>query len=185
MRHGMQTRKKRNALPPRMPRRSKSSNAGLCKICCLDFTARSRRRYRKSVPYRTCSATLKLFENPLRDRVSEVHAVGIRKENNAIEPEDVECVGELLQGGIDIRQGEAGETSKTVRPCLNEFGREFVTPARQSPRSGAISRFYWRPPSQSSWFLKTGSTSAKVQPFITFSPRTGGHSCGAVGNAGC
>ena len=41
-------------------------------------------------------AALQFFENRLQDRVSEVHAVGIRKENKAIEPEDVECVGELL-----------------------------------------------------------------------------------------
>ena len=37
-------------------------------------------------------AALKLFENRLQDRVSEVHAGRIRKENKAIEPEDVECV---------------------------------------------------------------------------------------------
>ena len=44
---------RRDALPPRMARRSKSSNAELCKTCCLDVTARSRRWYGKSVPYRT------------------------------------------------------------------------------------------------------------------------------------
>ena len=60
-------------------------------------------------------AALQFFENRLQDRVSEAHAVRIRKENKAIEPEDVECVGELLQGGIDIRHGEAGEASKPVR----------------------------------------------------------------------
>ena len=48
-------------------------------------------------------AALKFFENRLQDKVSEIHAVGIRKENKAIESEDVECVGEFLQGGIDIR----------------------------------------------------------------------------------
>jgi hypothetical protein len=37
-------------------------------------------------------AALQFFENRLQDRVSKVHAVGIRKENKAIEPEDVECV---------------------------------------------------------------------------------------------
>jgi len=48
-------------------------------------------------------ASLKFFENRLQAGVSEVHTVRIRKDNKAIEPEDVECVGELLQGGIDIR----------------------------------------------------------------------------------
>jgi hypothetical protein len=41
-------------------------------------------------------AALKFFENRLQDRVSEVHASGIRKDNKAIEPEGVKCVGELL-----------------------------------------------------------------------------------------
>jgi len=61
-------------------------------------------------------AALKFFDDRFQDGVSEVHAVGIRKENKTIEPEDVECVRELLRGGIDIRrQGEAGEASKPVR----------------------------------------------------------------------
>ena len=41
-------------------------------------------------------AVLKFFEDRLQGRVSEAHAVGIREENKAIKPEDVECVGELL-----------------------------------------------------------------------------------------
>ncbi len=59
-----------------------------------------------------------------------------------IEPEDVECVREFLQGGIDIRQGKAGETSEPIRPCMDEFGREFVAAARQGPRFGAIPRVH-------------------------------------------
>jgi hypothetical protein len=41
-------------------------------------------------------AALEFFENGLQGGVSKIHAVGIRKENKAIEPEDVEGVGELL-----------------------------------------------------------------------------------------
>ncbi len=41
-------------------------------------------------------AALKFFEDTLQDGVSEVNAVGVREENKAIEPEDVECVGEFL-----------------------------------------------------------------------------------------
>src|SRR5260370_6922421 len=84
-------------------------------------------------------AALKSFEDRVQDRASEVHAVGIREENKAIEPEDVQCVRELLQRGIDIRQGKAGETSESVWPFMNELGREFVAAARQSPSFGAIS----------------------------------------------
>jgi hypothetical protein len=39
--------------------------------------------------------SLKFFEDRLQDRVSEVHAVGIREKNKAIAPEDVECIGEV------------------------------------------------------------------------------------------
>ncbi len=87
-------------------------------------------------------AALKFFEDRVQDRVSEVHAVGIREENKAIEPEDVQCVRELLQRGIDIRQGKAGETSESVWSFMNELGREFVAAARQSPSFGAISRVH-------------------------------------------
>jgi hypothetical protein len=45
--------KRRDALPPRMARLSESFNSELREMRCLEFTARSRRRYGKSVPYRT------------------------------------------------------------------------------------------------------------------------------------
>src|SRR6267154_225653 len=45
--------KRHDALAPRMARLSRSSNAELRKIRCLEFMARSRRRYGKSVPYMT------------------------------------------------------------------------------------------------------------------------------------
>jgi len=69
-------------------------------------------------------------------------AVGIREENDAIELEDVEGVREFFQRGIDIGQGEAGETSEPVWPRMNELGREFIAAPRQSTRLGAISRVY-------------------------------------------
>jgi hypothetical protein len=50
-----------------------------------------------------CLAPLKFLEDRLQDWVSEVHAVGIGEENNAVETENVEGVGEFFQGGIDIR----------------------------------------------------------------------------------
>jgi hypothetical protein len=83
-------------------------------------------------------ATIQFFEEGLQGEVSKTHTVGICKENNAIEPESVEGIGEFLQGGIDIRQGEAGKVSKAVRPRTNQFGREFVSPARQSPSLGVV-----------------------------------------------
>jgi len=42
--------KKRDALPPRMARLSKSFDSELRKMRCLEFLARSRRSYGKSVP---------------------------------------------------------------------------------------------------------------------------------------
>jgi hypothetical protein len=67
-------------------------------------------------------AALKFLEDRFQESVSEVGAVGIRKEHKAIEPEDVECVREFLEGGIDIGQREAGETSEAVGSRTNEFG---------------------------------------------------------------
>lgn len=49
-------------------------------------------------------AALKLFEDWLQDRISEVHAIGIREENEAVEFKNVECVRKLLKREIDIRQ---------------------------------------------------------------------------------
>ena len=74
-------------------------------------------------------AALKFFEDRLQNRVPEVHAVGVRKKNKAIEPEGIECVGNLVKGSVDIRQRKAGETSKSVRACANEFCRELVAVA--------------------------------------------------------
>ena len=42
-------------------------------------------------------AALQFFENRFQDGISEIHAIGIRKEHNAMETEDIERVGELLQ----------------------------------------------------------------------------------------
>src|SRR6266436_10094507 len=85
-------------------------------------------------------AALKLFEDRLQSSVSQVHAPGVREENKTIEPEDVECVRQLFQRGIDIGQRDASETCKPVRSCMNEFGREFVAPPRQRPSLLAIAK---------------------------------------------
>src|SRR5438128_52254 len=87
-----------------------------------------------------CLAALKFFEDRLQSSVSEVYAPGVREENKTIESEDVDCVRELFQRGIDIRQWDASETCKPVRSCMNEFGREFVAPPCQRPSLLAISK---------------------------------------------
>jgi hypothetical protein len=43
-----------------------------------------------------CFATLQFFEDRLQHGITQVYAVGVREQYDAIEPEDVECVGELL-----------------------------------------------------------------------------------------
>jgi hypothetical protein len=101
-------------------------------------------------------------ENRLQDWVSEVQAVGIHKENN----EDVKCVRELLQGGIDIRQGETGETSKPVRSCVSEFGREFVAPPRQNPSFGVISSVHAGRTQRSDGNVDTGVTHERGGCFL-------------------
>src|SRR6266404_2225470 len=89
-------------------------------------------------------AALKLYENRLKSSVSQVHATGVREENKTIKSEDVECVRQLFQRGIYIRQGDAGETCKPVRSCINEFGGEFVAPPRQRLGLLAIAKVYPR-----------------------------------------
>jgi len=86
-------------------------------------------------------AALKFFEDRLQGRVSEVHAVGIRKENKAIEPEDIACVES--SPGRHRHPARGGRRNLQTDPVVNEpFGREFVAAARQSPRFGAISRVH-------------------------------------------
>jgi hypothetical protein len=81
-------------------------------------------------------AVLKFFENRLQDRVSDVHAVGIRKENKAIEPEDVECVGELLQ-----REASTSGKGRQAKPA-NRSGRERTSSAENSLQRRAKARAF-------------------------------------------
>src|SRR6266478_6650846 len=86
-------------------------------------------------------AAFKLLEDRLQGSVSQVHAVGVREENKTIESEDVDCVRQLLQRGIDIRQRDASETCKPVQSCMNEVGREFVARMRQRPSFQAVASY--------------------------------------------
>src|SRR6266550_728673 len=76
-------------------------------------------------------AALKFCEDRLQSSVSQIHASGVSEENQTIESEDVECVRQLFQRGVDIRQRETSETCESIRSVMNEFGREFVAPPRQ------------------------------------------------------
>src|SRR6266403_2696986 len=89
-------------------------------------------------------AALKFFEDRLQSSVSQIHAPGVREENKTIESKDVECVRQLFQRGIDIRQRETSETCEPVRSGMNEFGREFVASPRQRPSLLAITKVHSR-----------------------------------------
>src|SRR6266851_2216422 len=89
-------------------------------------------------------AALKFFEDRLQSSVSQVHTPGVREENKTIESENVDCVRQLFQRGIYIRQWDASETCKPVRSGMNEFGREFVAPTRQRPSLLAIAKVHSR-----------------------------------------
>src|SRR6266851_6937889 len=89
-------------------------------------------------------AALKFCEDRLQSSVSQIHAPGVSEENNTIESEDVECVRQLFQRGVDIRQRETSETCKSIRSGLNEIGREFVASARQRPSLLAIAKVHSR-----------------------------------------
>src|SRR6266853_3299819 len=78
-------------------------------------------------------AALKFCENRLQSDIAQVDAPGVREENKTIKSEDVDCVRQLFERGIDVRQRKASETCKPIGPRMNEFGGEFVAPPRQRP----------------------------------------------------
>src|ERR1700731_304039 len=82
--------------------------------------------------------TFQFFEDRLQHSVAQVHADGVREQHKSIEPEDVNCVRQLLQGRIDIRQRDTGKACQAVWLCANEFGCKFVAPARQSRSLGTV-----------------------------------------------
>ena len=82
--------------------------------------------------------TFQFVEDRLQHRIAQVHAVGVREQHKSIELEDVNCVRQLLQGRIDVRQRETGKARKTVWLLANEFGCKFVAPARQSRSLGTV-----------------------------------------------
>src|SRR5258706_16038381 len=89
-------------------------------------------------------AALKFCEDRLQSSVSQVHATGVREENKTIEFENIECVRQLFQRRIDIRQRQTSETCESIRSVMNEFGREFVAPPRQRPGLLAIAKVHSR-----------------------------------------
>ena len=74
--------------------------------------------------------TLEIVEDRLQCRVAEVHAVGVRKQNDPIEPEDVEYVRQLLERRVDLRLRKASEAAKPVGPPLNEVRRKLIASPR-------------------------------------------------------
>src|SRR6266404_1714147 len=89
-------------------------------------------------------AALKFCEHRLQSSVSQIHAPSVREQNKTIEFENVECVRQLFQRGVDIRQRETSETCESIRSGVNEFGCEFVTPPRQRPGLLAITKMHSR-----------------------------------------
>src|SRR5258706_6180959 len=89
-------------------------------------------------------AALKFCEHRLQSSVSQIHAPSVREQNKTIEFENVECVRQLSQRGINVGQRKASETCKPVRSCMNEFSREFVASPRQRPSLLAITKVHSR-----------------------------------------
>ena len=87
-------------------------------------------------------ATLKFLEDWLQHGIAQIHAVSVREQHNAIEPENVERVHEHVQRRVNVGQWETGQTRKPVRPLPSEFGREVIAATRQRLRFGAA---YERP----------------------------------------
>src|SRR5580704_869984 len=82
--------------------------------------------------------TFQFFEDRLQYSIAEVNAVGVREQYKSIQPEDLICVRQLLQGGIDIRQRETGKAGKAVWLGANELSCKFIAPARQRRGLGTV-----------------------------------------------
>src|ERR1700719_2095861 len=82
--------------------------------------------------------TFQFFEDRLQHSIAQVDAVGVRKQYKSIEPEDVTCVRQLLQGGVDIRQRETGKAGKAIWLRANELSGKFIAPARQNRGLGTV-----------------------------------------------
>src|ERR1700751_1488589 len=89
-------------------------------------------------------AALKLLEDRLQAAVSQVHPPGISKDNKTIESENVDCVSQLLQRGIDVRQRHTSEACEPVGSSVNEVSREFVATPRQGPSLRAVAKVHAR-----------------------------------------
>src|SRR6266852_4398702 len=89
-------------------------------------------------------AALKLFEDRLQSGVSQVDAPGVREENKTIEFEDVDCVRQLFERGIDVRQRKASETCKPVRSSMNEIIASLDHCSGASPPTGTCESFVSR-----------------------------------------
>ena len=81
---------------------------------------------------------LQLLEHGIEARVAEVDSARVAEHHDAVEPEVVECVAELGQRAVNIRQGQAGKAAVPVGPVPDHLGGELVAPAGQGTGRGVV-----------------------------------------------
>lgn len=79
------------------------------------------------------AAAVELGEHWTENRVTEVVAVCICFDRDAVAAELVECEPEFVQGAVDVRERQRGEVAETVRVCPLDLGGLLVDPASQLP----------------------------------------------------
>ncbi len=67
-----------------------------------------------------------LLEYRLELGVAQVDAVAVTEELHAVGVQDVEGVGDLLQGGLHVGHGQGGVEAEPVRVSPHRFGRHLV-----------------------------------------------------------
>ncbi|MEN3283788.1 MAG: hypothetical protein V7607_4928 [Solirubrobacteraceae bacterium] len=90
-------------------------------------------------------APLQLLEDRIETGVSQVAAASVGEYRHAVELEDVEGVGDLLERPFDVRQGERRKGPEPVRTVASDVGEELVHPPRKDPPRRIVAEVHaWR-----------------------------------------
>ena len=65
-------------------------------------------------------SALQFVEQRGEPAVAEVDAEGVAEQHDAVKVQDIEGVAELVEGAVDVREGEAGEPAEAVRMVAHQ-----------------------------------------------------------------
>jgi hypothetical protein len=85
------------------------------------------------------TSPLQLLEQGLEPLVGQIHAVRVGKEDDAIQLQDIERIGQLGESAIHIRQWQRGEAAKPLWTLLYHPCGKLVAAPRQAARPRIVS----------------------------------------------